>query len=326
VRQGDDDARGVIGMAYEYAKRVDDVYMIDTRMFGFDCFQSSYIVAGKQVALIDTGVPTSLETVCAAIKEHGFAIEDISYIFVTHCEHPDHSGNVGMLLKENPEAKVYINPIGAEYLTDPSIEAAKRKVNLSAQMAARFGEMVPVPPSRIEHLSDGDTFDLGNGERLKIIFAPGHQPSGIVILEEKNMGLFINDLVGLYLADADASLIFTPFRSDVKQAMASLRKVMDIPVTKLFLGHFGICDKPTGVMQRALSGMQRLLNIGGTCLKEGKPKEIASRVLASRMPEIEKIRVKRGESLYAYMNQELVPSLSTAFASYYLGLYKNLPN
>jgi hypothetical protein len=58
-------------------------------------------------------------------------------------------------------------------------------------MAARFVEMVPVPPSRIEHLSDGDTFDLGNGERLKIIFSPGHQPSGIVILEEKNKGLFI---------------------------------------------------------------------------------------------------------------------------------------
>jgi len=202
-------------MAYEYAKRTDNVYMIDTRMFGFDSFQSSYIVAGKEVALIDTGVPTSLETVRAAIQEHGFAIEDISYIFVTHCEHPDHSGNVGLLLKENPKAKVYINPIGAEYLTDPSIEAAKRKVNLLVQMAARFGEMVPVPPSRIEHLSDGDTFDLGNGERLKIIFSPGHQPSGIVISEEKNKGLFINDLLGAYFADAEALFIFTPYRSDV---------------------------------------------------------------------------------------------------------------
>jgi glyoxylase-like metal-dependent hydrolase (beta-lactamase superfamily II) len=313
-------------MTYEYTKRADNVYMIDTRMFGFDCFQSSYLVTGKEVALIDTGVPSSLETVRAAIKEHGFTIEDISYIFVTHSEHPDHSGNVGALLRENSRAKVYVAPIGVEYLTDPSIEAAKRKVNLSAQMAARFGEMVPVPPYRIEHLSDGDTFDLGYEERLKIIFAPGHQPSGIVILEEKNMGLFINDLVGLYLADADASLIFTPFRSDVKRAMVSLKKMMDIPVTKLFLGHFGICDKPTEVMQHALNGMQRLLDIGASCIKEGKPKEIASRVLASRMPEIKKIMAKRGESLYEYMSQELVPSLSTAFASYYLGLHKNLPN
>ena len=304
-------------MAYTYAERADNVYMIDTRMFGFDRFNSGYIVVGKEVALIDTGVPTSIDLVRTAIKKHGVAIEDISYIFITHCEHPDHSGNAGILLKENSKAKVYINPVGSEYLTAPSIESAKRKKMLSAKMAARFGEIVPVPPSRIQYLNDGDVFDLGNGEKLRIIFAPGHQPSGIVILEEKNMGLFINDLIGQYFADANASLILTPYRSDVKQAMESLRKVMDIPVTKLFLGHFGICDKPKEVMQRALDGMQRLLDIGAKCVEERKPEEIASRVLASVMPEVEKLGVARGESLYQYMGQELVPSMSRAFAEYY---------
>jgi len=303
-----------------YAERADNVYMIDTKMFGFEWFNAAYIVVGKDVALIDTGVATSIDVVRAAIKNHGFAIKDISHIFVTHCEHPDHSGNVGILLQENSRAKVYINPIGAEYLTDPSIEAAKRKVNLSAEMAARFGEMVPVPPSRIQYLNDGDVFDLGNGEKLRIIFAPGHQPSGIVILAEKNMGLFINDLPGQYFADADASLILTPFRSDVKQAIESLRKVMDIPVTRLFLGHFGICDSPREVIQRALDRMQRLLDIGAKFAEGRKAEEIASGVIANVMPEVEKLRKARGESLYEYMSRELVPSMSVAFANYYLDM------
>jgi len=311
-------------MAYEYAKRADNVYMIDTGMFGFDRFQSSYIVAGKEVALIDTGVPTSLETVRAAIKEHGFAIEDISYIFVTHCEHPDHSGNAGMLVQENPKAKVYIHPIGTEYLTDPSIEAAKRKANLSAPMAARFGEMVPVPLSRIEHVRDGDTFDLGNGERLKIMFAPGHQPSGIVMLEEKNKGLFMNDLPGAYFADADASFIFTPYRSDVKQAMESIMRLMDLPLSKLYLGHFGICSQPKEVLENALEKMQQLLDIGKDSKGQRNPQEIAQRALAIRMLEAEKLKVTRGTKLYQYLSQELMPSLSTAFANYYLELHKNL--
>ena len=313
-------------MAYEYAKRADNVYMIDTRMFGFGSFQSSYIVAGKEVALIDTGVPTSLETVRNAIKKHGFAIEDISYIFVSHCEHPDHSGNVGALLKENTRAKAYIHPIGTEYLANPSIEAAKRKANLSAQMAARFGEMVPVPPSRIEHLSDGDTFDLGNGERLKIIFAPGHQPSGIVILEEKNEGLFINDLPGAYFADANASFIFTPYRSDVKVAMESLKKVIDIPLSVLYLGHFGICDKPKKVMKNALEKIQQLLDIGADSKGKRDPQEIAQRALAIRMPEAEKLKGTRGLKIYQYLSQELMPSMSKAFANYYLELHENLPS
>jgi glyoxylase-like metal-dependent hydrolase (beta-lactamase superfamily II) len=309
------------GMTYQYAKSADNVYMIDTRMFGFDYFQSSYIVAGKEVALVDTGVPSSLETVRTSIKDHGFAVEDISYIFVTHCEHPDHSGSVGALIKENSKAKIYIHPVGGEYLTDPSIEAGKRKANLSAQMAARFGEMVPVPPSRIEYLSDGDTFDLGNGERLKIIFAPGHQPSGIVILEEKNKGLLINDLAGAYFADAEASFIFTPYRSDVKQAMESLKRVVDIPLSQLYLGHFGICSKPKKVLRNALEKMQQLLDVGTNCKDRRDPEEIAQKTIAIRMLEAEKLRVTRGEKLYQYLSQELIPSMSRAFASYYLELH-----
>jgi glyoxylase-like metal-dependent hydrolase (beta-lactamase superfamily II) len=45
----------------------------------------------------------------------------------------------------------------------------------------------PVTPDRIKFLKDGDVFDLGDNEKLRIIFAPGHQPSGIVLLEGKTM-------------------------------------------------------------------------------------------------------------------------------------------
>ena len=311
-------------MVYEYAKRADNVYMIDTEMFGFKWFQSAYMVAGTELALIDTGVPSSIDVVRTAIKEYGFNIDDIAHIFITHSEHPDHSGNVGTLLQENPKAKVYVNPIGAEYLTDPAIDAALRRANLSAEMATRFGEMEPVPPSCIQYLNDGDVFDLGNGEKLRIIFAPGHQPSGIVILEEKNMGLFINDLVGQYFADADFSLTLTPFRADVMQSIKSLRKVIDIPVTRLFLGHFGICDKPKEVIQRALGDMQRLLDIAESCVKEGQPEEIAARVIANDMPQVEKLGAVRGKALYEYLSKELVPSKSKAFANYYLDMQQKL--
>jgi glyoxylase-like metal-dependent hydrolase (beta-lactamase superfamily II) len=309
-------------MVYEYADRADNVYMIDTEMFGFKWFNAAYIITGKEVALIDTGVPTSIDVVRAAINKHGFGIEDISHVFVTHGEHPDHSGNVGTLLQENTRAKVYINPIGAEYLTNPEIESATRKVNLSAEMAARFGEMLPVPASRIQYLNDGDVFDLGNDVRLRIIFAPGHQPSGIVILEEKNKGLFINDLPGQYFEDADFTMMLTPFRMDVIQSIESLKKVADMSVNRLFLGHFGICDKPKQIMENALIELQRLLDIAAECVKKGKPDEIASKVMENDMPRIEELGKARGNALYEYLSKELVPSKSKAFANYYLNKEK----
>ena len=309
-------------MAYSYSERFNNVYLIDTHMFGFPKFNAAYIVKGKRVALIDTGTPPSLEIVRNGINKHGFSIQDLSYIFVSHCEHPDHSGNVGSFLKENPNLKVYINPIGKLPLTNPEIDAAKRKAVLSDKMAKRFGTMVPVDESRIYSVKDGEQFDLGDGEILKVIFAPGHQPSGMVIYEEKNKGLFINDLCGLYLPDAGASWVFTPFDSDILKAKDSLLKLKDLPLSHLYLGHFGINDTPKETIERALHNIQVLFDISDQCVKEGKESDIAPRLLKILMPEVEKIRAARTPDIYEYLSQELIPSLAANFAKYYLNLHK----
>ncbi len=307
-------------MKYKHPTRADNVYVIDTKMFGFEHYMSAFLIAGKELALIDTGLPNQLKAVRAGIKAHGFSISDISYIFVTH-EHQDHSGNVAPLLRENPRIKFYIHPLAAPFVIDPSLEDANRKQNLPSKMAARFGTMEPVPRERLNYLNDGDVFDLGNGEKLRIIFAPGHQPGGIVILEEKTKGLFINDLVGNCFADCDFQLILNPPRSAVKQAMESLRNIQNIPVARLFLGHFGISDKPKELIERALDGMQQLMDIGAACVAEGKPSEIIPRVFAFKMLEVEKLKA-RGKALYEYTSQELVSSQAKLFADYYLSIQR----
>jgi glyoxylase-like metal-dependent hydrolase (beta-lactamase superfamily II) len=294
----------------DLVNRLDNIYLIDTNMLGFDHYMSVYLVASKELALIDTGLPTQLEQVRAGIKAHGFSISDISYIFVTHCEHPDHGGNVGPLLRESPKAKVYIHPLGDEYLTHPEIEEARRVGTVEA------GKKEPVPPSRIQHLNDDDVFDLGNGEKLRIIFAPGHQPSGIVIFEEKNKGLFINDLVGNYFPDADALYPLNPVRSDNKQSIESLSKLVGLPVAYLYLCHYGISDKPKQIMTRAINNMQKLLDIGAKYMREGKPELIADKVYQTFLPELEKIRSVRGEAEYAYASQKLGPHQAKLFAKY----------
>jgi hypothetical protein len=40
------------------------------------------------------------------------------------------------------------------------------------------------------------------------------------------------------------------------------------------------------------------------CVPEGKPEKIASRVLAGKVPEVEKLRKTRGEVLYNYDREE----------------------
>ena len=188
-------------------------------------------------------------------------------------------------------------------------------------MAPRFGTMIPVPESRIEYLNDGDEIDLGDGEKLKAYFTPGHQPSGMVLHARKNNGLFINDLCGMYLADVDISLIFTPDKANVADAMKSLNRIKDIPVDRLFLGHFGICDKPKEVIENALTKMQQLMDIGERCTKEGRPEDIEKEVYARIVGEADKVRASRGEDLYQYLSKELLPNLARGFARYYTEQY-----
>ncbi len=302
------------------------IYVIDTNMFGFPNYHSCYLVDGGELVLIDTGLPSQIDSLYSGIENHGYSINDISKIILTHCEHPDHAGNVGTLVQENPNIKVYIHPEGLEYLTDPSIESENRKKVMLPQMAARFGEQLPVPPSRIEFLKDGEIINIGNEVKLKIVFTSGHQPSGLVIFEEKSKGLFINDLVGNYFADADFSLILTPPRSYVAKTWEILIDLLNTPITRLYLGHFGISDNPETVINRALDGIQRIFDIAEQCMREGKPEEIEPKVLASKMPELEKLKKTRGNALYEYSRNELVTHHSTYFAQYYLGLFQNKSN
>lgn len=303
--------------------QIDNVYVIDTNMFGFPNYQSCYLVEGGELILIDTGLPSQIDSLYSGIEKHGFSVNEISKIILTHCEHPDHAGNVGTLVKENPDIQVYIHPEGLEYLTEPSIESENRKKVMLPQMAARFGEQIPVPNSRICFLENGQIFDLGNDVRLKIMFTSGHQPSGLIIFDEKNNGVFINDLVGNYFADADFSLILTPPRSDVIETKKILEYLMKLPISRFYLGHFGITQDTKYVMQRALEGIERIMEIAAECVKEEKPDEIEKRVLESKIPELEKLKLPRGETLYEYTRKELVTHHSTYFAQYYLDRFQN---
>ncbi len=315
-------------MAFSYRKNVNNVYCIDTMFFGFPRFNSAYLVKGaEKTALVDTGDSNSLQHVRGELAKLGVTMQDIDYIFVTHCEHPDHSGNVGYLAKENPDCRIVCTPIGVEYLTKPEIEAAKRKAVLpegvddkgaKILMAARFGRMEPVDEAQIHVVKDGEQFNLGGGEILTCHYAPGHQPSGMVIRESLNNGLFIMDLVGQWFAEFDAGFILTPHRSNIAQYIEHLSKYADEGFEHLYMGHYGINDNPPMVIQGALSRMQRLLDMCEKLDREGRLDELKSFYMENIIaPEMDKMRRLREESFYLYYKYELGPNFCNGLAAFY---------
>ncbi len=296
--------------------QIDNVYVYDNKMFGFDGWCSSFKIAGNKIALIDTGTPGSIDFVKAAIQEHGFALKDISYIFITHI-HFDHCGCAGMLMREMPNATVLTHPRICKHIMDPSIVNANTKSQAGEKMGIRFGEMVPIPVSQVRGLSDGEVFDLGEGQTLRAIFAPGHNVSHVMVLDEKNNSLFAGDAPGLYFSDVDAFLMPSPVGCDLKQALDSLDIIEELAPKRFYLGHYGICNNPRELTKRAKLAIQRRIDIGTQTMRNGKPEELLNNIIESLEPEINKLRQAKGEDLYQYITGELLPMWTRGFKGYY---------
>jgi glyoxylase-like metal-dependent hydrolase (beta-lactamase superfamily II) len=305
------------GLKKMFTESYNNIFAIDTKMFGFKNYQSCYLIVSDEIVLVDAGIPSQLQTFYNALHSCGYSIQDVSRIIITHCEHPDHAGNAGAFVLENPNIKVYINPVGLEYLTVPSIERDERKKIMNPQTAARFGIQKPVPEENIFFLEDGEIIDIGSGQKLKIMFTPAHQPSGLVIFDEKNKGLFINDLIGNYFSDIDFNLILAPDRSDIFRTYEDMKKFQKMDIDRLYLGHYGIESNPQEVFNRTLNEIQRLIDIADNCLNKGKPQEIGKSVLNDSMRNIENLK-HRSTELYEFTRDELLPYHSACFAGDYL--------
>lgn len=301
--------------------RMDNIYVLDCKMRGCDHYLSSYLVVGKEIALVDTGQPNRIDETRAAIHAHGFSVSDISHIFVTH-EHRDHGGNVGPFLRESPGACVYLHPLAVDYFVrSPKEEKVTREAEVSSDILNRPGERDPVervPMSRIKIVQDGDRFDLGNGEGFKIMYAPGHTPGSVVIHEEKHNGLFVHDLLGNCFFDADSQYVLNPITSDHLQTIETLKKLKELAssLSYVYLGHYGIYDNPERAITKAYNDMKKLLDIGKKHMKAGTPDLIADEVFQMILPELEKLRPVRGEETYQYAVNEHVPYQANLFAKY----------
>ena len=297
-----------------YFEQLNNIYCIDGKMRGFDKYMSLYLVKGKELALVDTGERMRFEQVKAQIEALGVKLSDISYIFITH-GHQDHLGNASPLITEMPNAKVYAHPACKQRLLDPG--SVNWKAIFSPDVLARITmEMEPVPEDRIVYLNDGDEFDLGDGEVLKIKYTAGHQPSGVVIYESKNQGVFINDLVGNCFLDADSQYILNTRNSDNTISLETLREVIKQPLSYLYLGHYGMTDKVMPVLTKAIQQLEDQLEIGRKYASEGRSDLIAEKIVEYVMPELEKLRKVRGEEVYKYAAMEHIPFQSKVYAEF----------
>jgi len=80
-------------------------------------------------------------------------------------------------------------------------------------------------------LQDGDVIDLGD-RRFEVIHTPGHSPGGIALYEKATEILFSGDIV------YDGPLIEDTYHSDAADYIASMERLLALPVRLVHGGHF----------------------------------------------------------------------------------------
>jgi glyoxylase-like metal-dependent hydrolase (beta-lactamase superfamily II) len=192
------------------------------------------VECGDELALIETGPGSTLDTLRQGIHHLGFSPEAINHVFVTHI-HLDHAGAAGWWAQHG--AQIYCHPNAARHLIDPAKLIESARMVYGASMERLWGEMLPAPPEQVTILQDGESAEVG-GFKIQAWDTPGHARHHHAFSIDDIC--FTGDVAGLRLEYSPyTSVTAAPPQFDPVAYIASVDRLKAANFSKLYLTHFG---------------------------------------------------------------------------------------
>jgi glyoxylase-like metal-dependent hydrolase (beta-lactamase superfamily II) len=218
------------------------LFLIDHVFLSVPGVIASYLLAdGDEVALIETGPTSTLEVLLEGVRATGHDPEQITRVLVTHI-HLDHAGAAGVLLERLPRARLYVHPVGAPHLIDPSKLLASATRIYGDRMDRLWGRIVPVPRDRLDVTEDGAAIRVG-GRTLRALDTPGHAMHHLAFHEPDLGAVFTGDVAAVRLGGtAYVRPPTPPPELDLGLWMQSVARLRALDARLLLLTHFGAFD------------------------------------------------------------------------------------
>jgi glyoxylase-like metal-dependent hydrolase (beta-lactamase superfamily II) len=246
-----------------------EVWLVDTRMGGYDGITAGYLVRGERPCLVETGAARSAGEVVAALAGLGVGAEDLATIVVTHI-HLDHAGGVGDLAAAFPHAEVVVHEAGARHLADPARLMRSARLVFGDVLDEVFGDLLPTDPARIRVLSDGDSIDLGGGRRLDSFDSPGHARHHVGLLDSLTGDLYTGDAAGVWTPETgDLRPATPPPDFDLDAALTSLERMRERRPSRLLFSHFGPVNEVETTLDRSVEELRLWVELVGEARTDG---------------------------------------------------------
>jgi glyoxylase-like metal-dependent hydrolase (beta-lactamase superfamily II) len=214
--------------------------VIDLQFQGRPHIIASYLFYdGNEAALIETGPTTTVDTLVEGIQAAGVPLEALRQLIVTHI-HLDHAGAAGVLLRRFPWLRVYVHPVGAPHLADPTKLLASAKRLYGDQLESLWGPVVPIQSEKIIIVEDNDQIKIP-GTNLSAFDTPGHARHHHAYLDMHSGLLFTGDVGGVRMPGVRYVRPPTPPPElDIEAWQESIARLRAVQATGLCPTHFGL--------------------------------------------------------------------------------------
>jgi glyoxylase-like metal-dependent hydrolase (beta-lactamase superfamily II) len=243
-----------------------------------------YLIEDDPLTLVDTGPNSgkSLDELQRALSEHGYSIEDLELIVITH-QHMDHLGLLEILGRRSGAEVAafhaltgYLRNFGQSATADDEFsQALMRRHGVPGDMALVLGSVGAAfrafgsSGQVTRELHDADTLELRD-RRFEVFHRPGHSPSDTVFWDEERGILIAGDHLLAHISSNP--LVSRPLTNaggrDRPHAlidyMDSMRATRELPARLVLAGHGDpITDHATLIDERFRMHQRRARKIFG---------------------------------------------------------------
>lgn len=218
----------------------DGVIRIDLQFQGRSQVIAAYLLYdGREAALVETGPTSTVERLLEGLQAAEVPLEAVRHLIVTHI-HLDHAGACGALIQRLPWANVYVHPVGAPHLADPSRLIASAARIYGDLLEALWGKVIPVPSDRLVSVPDRERLRVA-GHTLIAFDTPGHARHHHAFLDETTGLLFTGDIAGVRMPGIRYVRPPTPPPElDLEAWSASITRLRALKASALCLTHFDV--------------------------------------------------------------------------------------